>query len=579
MATSVIAVGMENLGDEVLLRRYAARRKPEAFVELARRHTGLVYATCLRITDDRHDAEELAQECFLQLARKAGTVRSSVAGWLHQTATRTALNAVRARGRRRAHEAEAAQAREAQVRPNDPTWLEVEPILDEAVEALPDELREAIILHFLQSLTQAEVAKRLGVHQSTVSRRVADGLKRLHERLQAAGVTMAAVPLADLLVTHAAPGGPDLGDALARIAMAGAAGGAFGFVGAFWAKAKAWTMLVGALGVPLVLQFFLEQWFTLAITLSIWAWIAWRRPVFAVELSVAQGGQGYDYPFFPFKRWTWTSPPPGWRKALASALGGGVAFVAMAWAVSTNETPLTGLVANMAALAALFLSTAVRIAIRVRSLRSRDEVAATEARPQPPSGIVVAQGLLLPCVAFLAAGCMMLMSRQAGGAGRSMLLMGGIMIVIGVVAAVAGVRNWQQYRAAGPRPIGEGADPGRGEEPAPASEKPAPAGVGGLVFFLVTIVYITTLSAVQNLGLAPVSPALATTQAGRVHRDMAGGMQPAMALMFLTIALPLFVRGRRVMRRGSWLFAVAVAVLCAGLDLCFCLAWVASSGG
>ena len=79
MPAAIRNVG-EAVDDEALLRRFAAHRDPEGFAELTRRHAGLVYATCLRITADRHDAEELAQECFFQLARDASRVRSSVAG-------------------------------------------------------------------------------------------------------------------------------------------------------------------------------------------------------------------------------------------------------------------------------------------------------------------------------------------------------------------------------------------------------------------------------------------------------------------------------------------------------------------
>jgi Sigma-70 region 2 len=54
--------------DHLLLSRYTRSRDPETFLELVRRHTGLVYGTCLRITANVHDAEELTQECFFGLS-------------------------------------------------------------------------------------------------------------------------------------------------------------------------------------------------------------------------------------------------------------------------------------------------------------------------------------------------------------------------------------------------------------------------------------------------------------------------------------------------------------------------------
>ena len=76
--------------DIALLHQYARSQEPAAFVELSRRHAGVVYGTCLRITANVQDAEELTQDCFFELARRAATIRSSVGGWLHSLATHRA---------------------------------------------------------------------------------------------------------------------------------------------------------------------------------------------------------------------------------------------------------------------------------------------------------------------------------------------------------------------------------------------------------------------------------------------------------------------------------------------------------
>lgn len=85
-------------GDIAILRQYARSQEPAAFMEVSCRYAGVVYGTCLRITANVQDAEELTQDCFLELARKAATVHSSVGGWLHRMATHRALNAVRCSG-------------------------------------------------------------------------------------------------------------------------------------------------------------------------------------------------------------------------------------------------------------------------------------------------------------------------------------------------------------------------------------------------------------------------------------------------------------------------------------------------
>jgi len=77
--------------DDALLRRYAADGDAGAFCELVERYADLVYATCLRVTRNPHDAEDAAQECFLALARKARSIRASAARWLHATARNASL--------------------------------------------------------------------------------------------------------------------------------------------------------------------------------------------------------------------------------------------------------------------------------------------------------------------------------------------------------------------------------------------------------------------------------------------------------------------------------------------------------
>ena len=69
--------------DLILLKQYAGSRDAEAFAELARRYAGLVYGTCLRIVGNAFDAEDVAQECFLELARHEPAVRR---GELHDDA-------------------------------------------------------------------------------------------------------------------------------------------------------------------------------------------------------------------------------------------------------------------------------------------------------------------------------------------------------------------------------------------------------------------------------------------------------------------------------------------------------------
>ncbi|MBV8858538.1 MAG: sigma-70 family RNA polymerase sigma factor, partial [Acidobacteria bacterium] len=57
-----------------------------AFEELYARHSRRVYSLCLRMTANTAEAEDLAQEVFIQLYRKAGSFRgeSAFTTWLHR---------------------------------------------------------------------------------------------------------------------------------------------------------------------------------------------------------------------------------------------------------------------------------------------------------------------------------------------------------------------------------------------------------------------------------------------------------------------------------------------------------------
>jgi DNA-directed RNA polymerase specialized sigma24 family protein len=103
--------------DGVLLQRYAAKRDADAFADLVRRYAGHVYGASLRVTGNPHDAEDVTQECFMSLARNAGSIRSSLAGWLHSAATSRGANVRRGTGRRQTREAQAAGGLAAKAEP------------------------------------------------------------------------------------------------------------------------------------------------------------------------------------------------------------------------------------------------------------------------------------------------------------------------------------------------------------------------------------------------------------------------------------------------------------------------------
>ena len=89
--------------DRDLVRSYARDGSETAFHALVGRHVDLVYATTLRQVGDSGLAEEITQNVFVRLARKAPALagHETIAGWLHRSAILESKARFRAEMRRR----------------------------------------------------------------------------------------------------------------------------------------------------------------------------------------------------------------------------------------------------------------------------------------------------------------------------------------------------------------------------------------------------------------------------------------------------------------------------------------------
>ena len=209
-------------GDEALLARWRQARCEDAFAALVARHAAPVRATCERLLGERHPAlDDACQGVFLVFARRGGEIRAAgaLASWLHRTARRVVGNLRRADRRRRRHERHARDllAVPAPAAPPEPDAAAA--LIDDAIAALPDGQREAMLRHALAGRSQAQVAAELGVSEGAVKKRVADAKANLRRWYARRGV---AVPAILLLGASSAPAA--VPPALAT-ACAGAASG------------------------------------------------------------------------------------------------------------------------------------------------------------------------------------------------------------------------------------------------------------------------------------------------------------------------------------------------------------------
>ncbi|HEX9046195.1 MAG TPA: sigma-70 family RNA polymerase sigma factor [Verrucomicrobiae bacterium] len=213
---------MPELDDQQLLAEFARSGAEAAFTELVRRHAGLVFSTAFRFCHDAHHAEEISQAVFIILARKAGTLSSRVilSGWLYQTARLTAANFVKAEMRRRRRELEGAmQSNLPESEASD--WDKIAPLLDEAMGALGDTDRHALLLRYFENRTSAEIGVALRMNEETARKRVNRALEKLRQLLGRRGVTVSGTALSAAIAANSIqPIAPILVKSLSAVALA-----------------------------------------------------------------------------------------------------------------------------------------------------------------------------------------------------------------------------------------------------------------------------------------------------------------------------------------------------------------------
>jgi uncharacterized protein (TIGR03435 family) len=187
---------MPESDDHRLLAEFVRDRSETAFTELVRRYAGLVHSTAFRFCGNAHHAEEITQAVFVILARKAETLspRVVVSGWLYQTARLTAANFVKGEMRRRRREQEAVM--QSNLLETDPTdWGKIAPLLDDAMGALGETDRNAVLLRYFENRTSSEIGVALRMNEETARKRVNRALEKLRHFFAERGVTVSSAAL------------------------------------------------------------------------------------------------------------------------------------------------------------------------------------------------------------------------------------------------------------------------------------------------------------------------------------------------------------------------------------------------
>jgi RNA polymerase sigma factor (sigma-70 family) len=201
--------GLDGLNDGQLLERFTARGDEAAFTALVGRHGPMVLGVCHRLLRGGADADDAFQATFLVLFRRARTLerRASLAGYLYTVAYHAALRARAEAARRRGQERQVADMPRADRRAEE-VWRDLQPVLDDELNRLPDKYRDPVLLCYVEGKTNEEAARLLRLPTGTVKSRLSRARDLLKGRLARRGVTLSAGLLAAVLAEKASAAVP-----------------------------------------------------------------------------------------------------------------------------------------------------------------------------------------------------------------------------------------------------------------------------------------------------------------------------------------------------------------------------------
>jgi RNA polymerase sigma factor (sigma-70 family) len=246
-----------------LLAEYAETGSEAAFQQVVTRYLNLVYSSAVRLVNgDTHLAQDVTQNVFADLARLARTLSKDVmlGGWLHRHTCFVANKTMRTERRRQARERHAMELNTTE--DHAPANLAlVAPILDEAINQLGSEDRQAILLRYFEQRDFRSVGEALGGTEEGARKRVHRALDKLHLLLKRRGVMLSATGLGAALgaqAVTAAPAGMAVTVTASALATAAASGTVSLTILQLITMTKLQTGIIGAIAlvaaIPLAVQ-------------------------------------------------------------------------------------------------------------------------------------------------------------------------------------------------------------------------------------------------------------------------------------------------------------------------------------
>jgi RNA polymerase sigma factor (sigma-70 family) len=200
--------------DAEMLAQFVQSRSPEAFGHVVGRHVHLVYSACLRQLRDPIVADQATQGVFVLLARQAARLKggASLVPWLFVSTRRVCEAAQRLAPAR-------SDAPPPYAAPTD--WQALSPHVDEAIDSLPADARDAFLLKYVANWSLRDVANALDVSDQSAGQRISTGVAKLRKWFEARNQFVAPEALVAAIqarMVHAAPASAAYNATLAAVA-------------------------------------------------------------------------------------------------------------------------------------------------------------------------------------------------------------------------------------------------------------------------------------------------------------------------------------------------------------------------
>jgi RNA polymerase sigma-70 factor (ECF subfamily) len=172
----------------------------EAYGELVKRHSRMLFRLAYRMTGNEADADDVVQEAFLKAYQKLATFesRADFGTWIYRIAVHCALDRLQKRrteeSRRAGEETDAEEGtvQVADARPN-PERLaigaEIAALQEVAMRGLTEMERTAFVLRHMEERSTEEIAAALHVTPNTAKQSVYRAVQKVRQRLMQLKVT------------------------------------------------------------------------------------------------------------------------------------------------------------------------------------------------------------------------------------------------------------------------------------------------------------------------------------------------------------------------------------------------------